>query len=113
VAITFRSQRVQVLFNKHRIKCHLYLLLGIDSALDSDSGDGRSSRSNSLSVIPESHHGPAPTPGKGSSNSGSDSDSRTEATPARSNNDGEYSMGSPANGAESEQGQEHVYVTSG
>ena len=55
-------------------------------------------------VLRVSHHGPAPTPGRGLSNSGSESDSRTEATPVRSNNDGEYSMGSPANDAESEQG---------
>jgi len=104
VAITFRIQQVHELCNTHRITFHLYLLVGRDSASDSDSGDGRSSRSSSRSVSPESHHGPAPTPGRGSSNSGSDSDSRTGATPARSNNDGEYSLGSPANGAESEQG---------
>lgn len=104
MAITFRTHKVHVSCNKHRINFFLYLLVGRDSASDSDSGDGRSSRSSSRSVSPESHHGPAPTPGRGSNNSSSDSDSRTEATPARSNNDGEYSLGSPANGAESEQG---------
>jgi hypothetical protein len=104
VAITFRTLEGHEQCGTLRINFRFYLFVGRDSASDSDSGGGRSSRSSSRSVSPESSHGPAPTPGRGSSNSGSDSDSRTEATPARSNNDGEYSPGSPANGAESEQG---------
>ena len=73
---------------------------GKDSGSDSESGGGRSSHSSSRSGSPASNQGPAPTPGRGS---GSDSDNHTEATPARSNNEG-YSPGSPVNGEVSEQG---------